>query len=186
MKESLVKKVVWHGGELSLMELCSLWAADASHLLRGCVVGALNGVGFVVQYEVRCDSSWHARRTWIDVSSPPERRQLTLSVDQAGRWTADDEAMDELEGLIDIDLGVTPSTNTLPIRRLDLDIGESADVTAVWVRLPNLHVSRLAQRYRRISTDEYEYSSRGGEFEARLHVDEHGLVTRYGSYWTAV
>ena len=43
----------------------------------------------------------------------------------------------------------------------------------------------LEQVYRRVGEREYEYESAGGAFRARLQVNEHGLVTRYGEYWTA-
>jgi hypothetical protein len=38
-------------------------------------------------------------------------------------------AVSAVEGCIDIDLKYSPSTNLLPIRRLNLAIGESAEVT---------------------------------------------------------
>src|SRR5712664_99467 len=38
----------------------------------------------------------------------------------------------------DIDLAVTPATNTLPIRRLNLEVGQSQEVTAAWLKFPDL------------------------------------------------
>jgi hypothetical protein len=37
------------------------------------------------------------------------------------------------EGCLDIDLGFSPSTNLLPIRRLTLAVGEAATVRAAWL-----------------------------------------------------
>ncbi len=94
-------------------------------------------------------------------------------------------ARDDLAGCIDVDLGITPSTNTLPIRRLNLQVGESADVTAAWVRFPELTVEPLAQRYTRLDERRYRYESTTG-FSAELEVDELGLVVRYGDIWERV
>jgi hypothetical protein len=85
-----------------------------------------------------------------------------------------------------VDLAVTPSTNTLPIRRLDLAVGEGRDVVAAWVRFPGLTIEPLPQRYVRIAEHQYRYESRGGEFTAELEVDTLGVVVRYGSFWERV
>ncbi len=87
---------------------------------------------------------------------------------------------------MDVDISVTPSTNTLPIRRLALAVGEGRDVTAAWVRLPQLIVEPLPQRYVRIADRQYRYESRGGAFTAALDIDELGLVTQYPPAWAQV
>lgn len=94
------------------------------------------------------------------------------------RW----DAVAGLDGLRDVDLGFTPATNTLPMRRLALEVGESAEVDAVWVRFPELEVARLPQRYTRLEGMRYRYESAGGAFLAELEVDANGLVIRYGKY----
>ena len=41
----------------------------------------------------------------------------------------------EYSDCVDVDLSFTPATNTLPIRRLGLDIGEEAEIHVAWLRL---------------------------------------------------
>jgi hypothetical protein len=69
---------------------------------------------------------------------------------------------------------------------LRLQPGQSADVTAAWIRLPALTVEPLAQQYTRTGEHSYRYASRGGAFTADLTVDDFGLVVRYGEYWERV
>ena len=71
-----------------------------------------------------------------------------------------------LKGCIDVDLGCSPSTNTLPIRRLRLGIGGSQTIHAAWVRFPELTVEKSAQTYSR--PDEFTYRYASGTFEAEL------------------
>jgi uncharacterized protein len=61
------------------------------------------------------------------------------------------------KGWSDVDLEVTPSTNTIPIRRLDLKVGESQEVNAVWVRFPSLELEPLRQQYTRHDENHYRY-----------------------------
>jgi hypothetical protein len=44
----------------------------------------------------------------------------------------------DLAGAVDIDISVSPFTNTLPIRRLRLARGLAADLTMAYVRVPEL------------------------------------------------
>jgi uncharacterized protein len=86
---------------------------------------------------------------------------------------------------VDVDLNVTPATNTLSLRRLNLEVGASAEVVAAWVRFPELTVEPLWQRYTRIAEDRYGYESDGG-FTSELRVDELGLVVSYKGLFVRV
>jgi hypothetical protein len=89
-------------------------------------------------------------------------------------------------GCLDVDLAFTPATNILPLRRLGLAVGESREVTAAWIRFPDLSVEPLPQRYTRLDERRVRYESRGGAFTAELEVDELGLVVRYPPLWERV
>ncbi|HEV3077650.1 MAG TPA: putative glycolipid-binding domain-containing protein [Thermoanaerobaculia bacterium] len=89
-------------------------------------------------------------------------------------------------GCLDVDLAFTPATNILPLRRLRLAVGESREMTAAWVRFPELSVEPLAQRYTRLDERRVRYESRGGAFTAELEVDELGLVVSYPPLWERV
>jgi hypothetical protein len=86
----------------------------------------------------------------------------------------------------DIDLSVTPSTNTLPLRRLNLQPGQSAEVTASWVRFPSLDVEPLRQVYRCIDATTFAYEAPDLGFEAEIVCDESKIVRRYGDLWAAI
>jgi hypothetical protein len=58
---------------------------------------------------------------------------LELFSDGAGRWTDDDGVrIRELQGAIDVDLGITPVTHSLAVRRLGLGVGETAKIPVAW------------------------------------------------------
>jgi hypothetical protein len=73
----------------------------------------------------------------------------------------------------------TPFTNTLPIRRLGLKPGESAEILAVYVRVPDLAVTTDRQRYTRLGERCYRYDSVDTDFTREVEVDERGLVVNY-------
>ena len=87
---------------------------------------------------------------------------------------------DRLAEALDVDLGGSPLTNTLPIRRIGLgrlpaDLATS--VTVVWVLLPGLTVLPAEQVYTSLGPGRVRYSGDG--FTADLEVDPEGFVVRY-------
>jgi hypothetical protein len=101
-----------------------------------------------------------------------------------GRWYRDGELLVLGPDCLDLDLALSPATNTLPIRRLDLDVGAVADITTAWVRIPELTVARSEQRYERISEHVYRFTT--DDFIADLEVDDFGIVTHYPAGWRAL
>jgi hypothetical protein len=183
MQSTTVRTVLWCPIKSPGAEQCALRRLANGFRLEGHVVGAAEGLPHHVHYIVDCDAAWRTRVVTVDQSLGPTRRTLRLDVEHSRRWRSGGAEYRELEGLVDVDLGVTPATNTLPIRRLGLAVGEWADVTAAWVRFPSLTVSPLAQRYERIAPAVYRYTSDGGRFTALLEVDDLGLVVRYEGGW---
>lgn len=138
------------------------------------------------RYEVRCDPDWATRSVDVSLIHGTGERSLRLSV-REGRWYEQETEHPALRGCLDVDLGWSPSTNTLPIRRLMLEVGAgSGPLTMAWVRFPELAIETLAQEYRRLSERTYRYSSRGGAFNAEIAVDEQGLVAAYEGVWQRV
>ena len=89
---------------------------------------------------------------------------------------------------MDIDFAATPFTNTLPIRRLGLQPGESAEVAVVYIDAPSLEVTPVRQRYTCLASDadggryRFEalpYAALPDGFMAELSVDADGLVRDY-------
>jgi hypothetical protein len=109
-------------------------------------------------------------------------KTLSLSVENRGVWHSLGQELREIHGCDDVDLAVTPATNTLPIRRLNLQVGSGESVIAAWVKFPDLAVQPLSQRYTRLTKDTYRYESNTG-FSAEIVVDDLGLVTAYRGGW---
>jgi hypothetical protein len=110
---------------------------------------------------------------------------LHVARNDIGEWTLGGAPARSLDGCDDIDLGFSPATNLLPIRRLGLNVGASAVVRAAWVRFPELATEVLEQVYTRLSRDHYLYESAGGAFRRELTVDEAGFVLDYPDLWRA-
>jgi len=155
-------------------------------LLRGTILALEKQGPAQADYEILCDAAWHTRRADVSLRDTTGERSLRLTVED-GRWSENGHERETVRGCIDIDLGWSPSTNTLPIRRLRLAVGQKSGViTAAWVRFPELTLEPLPQEYERLAERRYRYSSRGGAFTAELEIDEDGLVVDYERIWRRV
>jgi hypothetical protein len=160
-------------------EWCRLVESRAGIDLSGSVSGAIDGTPFRIDYAIACGADWLTRSARITRWLGAARQQFDIGCD-AGRWTIDGVAAPALDGATDIDLGFSPSTNTLPIRRLALAVGESADIRTAWLRFPDFDIVRGEQRYTRTAERLYRYES--GTYAADIAIDEAGLVTDYDEW----
>ena len=180
-------EIRWKRLDQPATERATLARLDDGWQLVGLVTGRDEAIGeYVLRYDVRVDAAWITRSAEVEGSLGAAPVKLRLTHDAAaGTWTRNGVAVPDLDGCIDVDLGFTPATNTLPIRRLSLAVGAAATVYAAWLRFPDFTVEVLEQRYIHEEPGVYHYESGGGHFRADLEVDAVGLVTRYGQYWVS-
>jgi hypothetical protein len=150
-------------------------------LLRGHTTAVEDGQAYAVRYEIALDDRWRTREARVVSDTIAGPRETVLRSDGDGRWTVDGEHAPQLDGLIDVDLEASACTNTLPIHRLALPLGEVTEAPAVYVRALDLSVTRLDQTYRRLNDRRYDYTSDGGDFRAVLEYDAAGLIVDYPS-----
>jgi uncharacterized protein len=161
--------------------LCLMVGEDGV-VADGMVIGVTEGHPFRVVYEVRCDVGWQVRAMRIGVPGEPPRVHVLSNGE--GNWTTPDgRFVPHLEGCTDVDISVTPFTNTLPIRRLGLAPMESAEVSVAYVEGAELQAWPEPQRYTCLEKGDrgglYRFLSLDSGFTADLLVDADGLVLDY-------
>jgi hypothetical protein len=145
------------------------------------------GVRARLSYVIECERDWRTRRAVITGSASATPVWFEFTADGEGHWTLNGAPLLLVEGALDIDLGFTPATNLLPIRRLDLAVGQCAEVRTAWIRFPELRVEALEQSYHREEDRVFRYDALvdGEHFRARLDTDEFGRVLLYQGLWEA-
>ena len=136
-----------------------------------------------LDYQVVCEPTWHTLSGRVAGWLGDQTIAVDLSVDSAGHWWLNGIEYPGVAGCIDLDLNFSPSTNLLPIRRLNLAIGQRATVKAAWLRFPGFVLEPLEQVYHRIGSERYRYESAGGQFVRELSVNAAGFVTVYPDFW---
>jgi hypothetical protein len=177
--------VLWRRLDRPGHEAARLTRSDARWHLDGIAVFAHEKRACRLDYRILCDSAWRSLSGEVSGWIGPERISVEVVSDSAGSWRLNGEPVPQVEGCIDLDLNFSPATNLLPIRRLNLQVGEAAEVRAAWLRFPSFRLELLEQTYRRTAESAYRYESAGGRFTAELRVDTAGFPLEYPGGWIA-
>ena len=184
--KSALRRVIWRRNfDERSFEECVVTAAPDGFDIAGHIIAAEDGAPLIVRYDIGCDENWSARSVAIEQKLGDMQRRLRL--ERAGDgWLVDGARDARLDGCVEPDLGLTPSTNALAIRRLDLAIGEAAEIRCAWVKFPALSVEPSLQRYERLGERDYRYTNVASGFTALVAVDVLALPVTYENIWTRI
>src|SRR5262245_29507160 len=136
---------------------------------------------FRLTYRLSWDESWQIRGAEMMAATDRSNQALILRTDGRGHWKrGDGQTIDELDGCLDLDIWPTPFTNSFPIRRKPLAIGERREFRMAWICAPDLTMHPQPQAYTRLADRLYLFENLDGSgFRAELPVDEDGIVVNY-------
>ncbi len=181
----MATRVLWQRVDGSGHEISSLEPHAGGWQLRGTALFAQGSLPCELNYRIDCDDLWQTRSASIRGYVGASVVSLDCAREPESIWRSNGIRVLEVEGCVDIDLGFSPSTNLLPIRRLGLSPGSSAKVRAAWVRFPELTIELLDQVYTRLDENLYLYESADGSFRRELTTGSDGFVVDYPGYWHA-
>ncbi len=177
--------VMWSPWEGPGLEHLRLTQNDDGILAESIMLGLKDGEPFRVRYEIRCDIQWTPHQVTVELLGG---KSVKLQSDGNGHWLSASVPVVALDGCIDVDISATPFTNTLPIKRLELGAGISANINVAYISVPDLDVRPLMQQYTcLVNTEEgglYRFRSLASGFIAELPTDSNGLVIDYPQLWT--
>jgi hypothetical protein len=175
--------ILWQGFVFPGHEACRLFSQDSHWHLEGTAVFSHEQQPCRLAYQIICDDAWRTLSAEVEGWLGKTVISVLIKTNPDQIWWLNGVEQPQAKGCTDIDLNFSPSTNLLPIRRLNLAIGEAAQVNAAWLRFPSFKLELLSQQYRRLDGTTYRYESGGGQFVADLKVNKSGFVVEYPGIW---
>ncbi|MBO9731138.1 MAG: putative glycolipid-binding domain-containing protein [Chitinophaga sp.] len=178
--------IIWQAEKWTATEYFTLAENGHGWLASGCINGVRDNTPFCIHYEIDITATWqvssfHIRQQGI---APTE---LRLTSDLHGHWfDKDNNHIDAFDNCMDIDISLTPFTNTLPVKRLPFEPNESKVLDMLYINLPDFELQKVQQRYTRLSEYKYQYDNISNDFTAVLPFDEHHIVKDYPGIFTRI
>ncbi len=132
-------------------------------------------------YEVSADAAWRARSEKVSGFLGKKAVDLRIRSAGTGPWKVNGVSKVSVRNCVDIDLGFTPATNLIALRRLSLKVGQRAEAPAAYLQFPEMRLVVLPQTYLRIGRAEYEAPTVGYSGTLRVLPSGPGLFERVAS-----
>jgi hypothetical protein len=178
--------VLWKRLDAEGHDSCRLLQQATGYELQGVAAFWEAGAPCGLTYAVSCDASWQTLRAQVRGHVADQALELEILRTEDGRWRLDGEEQPLLRGLVDVDLGFTPATNLLVLRRLALAVGAQSPAPAAYLAFPERRLMRLEQTYHRLEPDRYHYTASAYHYDDVLTVSPTGFVLDYPGLWRAV
>lgn len=179
------KSITWKGlGFYNTTEICNITFGDTIEI-NSIITGQAEDIPFSAQYFIQTDTNWKTQRFEVrSIISEKKQEEVILSRDQDDNWILKGQRLDMLKSCAEIDISVTPFTNTLAIHHLKLEPGEEKKIEVLYVNVIDHELKRAEQIYTRISPFEYRFATIEKDFTAVIAVDNLGLVVNYPELFT--
>jgi hypothetical protein len=175
--------ILWRRLDLEGHDACMLCATESGWRLQGHALFLHDGQPCSLAYVVECDAGWSTRFARVDGFAGVKELHYEVERRADGQWMLNGVGQAEAAGLVDVDLGFTPATNLLAVRRFNLVVGMGTPAPAAYLAFPELRLTRLDQTYKRLDENRYAYAAPAFGYEAVLTVSSAGFVLDYPGLW---
>jgi hypothetical protein len=172
-------EIFWESGEYDSTEKCQWTHTGSRSEIRSAVDVKQDGTLHRVEYHIKTNEN--GETLYFHVANRHDNliEHFIFESDGKGNWQSNHRSMDDFKGCIDIDMPITPSTNSLPIHRLNLPVGGEEVIQVLYVDILSNKLTPVKQKYTRLSDHEYKYENVPNDFETTIRVDESGFVVDY-------
>lgn len=177
--QSMQTNLLWAGREYHSIENCLVDTTNKGSEITSTIIGHYDNKIYQVEYRIKTNHNWET--VFFEINSRHSNRiqSLLFEGDGKGNWTSNNKQASQFKGCIDIDIPLTPFTNTLPINRLKLIQDQEQEIQVIYLDLLEEQIKPVRQKYKRLSNTEYHYENVPNDFEANIQVDESGFVIDY-------
>lgn len=173
--------ILWTGREYYSLENCLINVTNSGTEVLSTIVGMYHDHLYHVEYLIKTNTAWETVFFELKSRYANKIQKFQFEADGKGNWMTHGKRADQFKGCIDIDIPLTPFTNTLPINRLKLSTQDEQQILVLYIDVLEQQIRPVHQKYSKLSTTKYHYENVPNDFEAEIEVDEAGIVVDYPS-----
>ena len=171
--------ILWTGREYYSLENCLVDTNSNGTTITSTIIGRYANKIYYVAYKIKTNYNWETLFFEVHSRHSNQTQVITCEGDGKGNWKSEGKELVQFKGCIDIDIPLTPFTNSLPINRLRLSDKQTQQIEVIYLDLLEQKITAVKQKYTRTSESEYHYENVPNDFEANIQVDEDGFVVDY-------
>jgi uncharacterized protein len=168
----------WKSRHYNTAEQCTIEHGTKGMAVTSRIEGSYHGSLLLVDYDITLNERWEVMTFRVD-GRYDELIVAFGGKKENGRWIVNDEPLPECETCFDIDISLTPFTNTLPIKRLDLEEGVRTRIDVLYIDIFENTIGRRQQLYQKLPDDRYRFENVPKDFEATIKFDADSFVKTY-------
>lgn len=170
--------LTWHSDEYSSTEHCIVRQMVSGYEILSNISGRYEDKAFEAKYLIATNNDWQTTLTKVRLDTGNKRTELLFVKNDNGTWYFDGRPDERFDGCIDVDIPLTPFTNTLPVNRLKMAIGGSELIKVIYIDVFE-GIRTVQQKYTRLSASTYKYENVPNDFEAVITMDDAGFILEY-------
>src|SRR5687768_14317861 len=104
--------ILWTGREYYSLENCLVNTSGTGSTITSTIIGWYEGAIYKVDYQIKTNAQWET--VFLEINSRLNNHLQTFRFegDGKGNWTNNGQQEERFNGCIDVDIAVTPFTNT--------------------------------------------------------------------------
>lgn len=171
--------VLWTGRAYYSLENCLVNTKEDGTEITSVIVGSYENALYRVEYQIKTNPDWETVSFEIKCQHDNKITSYNFQSDGTGNWNNNGVPVANFKGCIDIDISLSPFTNTLPIKRLRLPLRKPEQIKVLYIDLLKKNIKAVQQKYTRLSDTTYQFENVPNDFDAVITIDELGLVVDY-------
>jgi uncharacterized protein len=182
--EALMSSAFWQRLDIAGCDAARLLKLADGFQLSGNAVFLKAGEPTALRYSLALAHDWSTREARVEGFMGNRRLNDHIARTTAG-WMMNGRDFG-MADVLDLDLGFTPATNMVQLKRIALAIGDEADFDVAWFDAGSDRIERLPQQYRRVTGSEYDYRSPTFDYRETLQLAPNGFAQEYPGLWTMI
>jgi uncharacterized protein len=169
----------WSGKSYHSLENCMIRSVGGLTMISSVIVGLHNEKTYRIRYTIQTNADWQTLQCDLIAEIDGELQNYSFRNVGNNQWTMNGVLHPEFDGCTEVDISLTPLTNTLPINRLKLKATAEAEINVICMDVLKQEVNITRQKYKKVSADEYRFENVPNDFKAIIKVNAEGFVTDY-------
>lgn len=172
-----MKSYHWKGIYYNSIENCAVNIAAHGIVIKSDIIGKHDNTSFNCEYRIETTTEWTTKS--FEIRYTLNGISHTISALHETDWIVNGETRPEFRNCTDIDITLTPFTNSLPINRLKLQNSKPQQIEVLYIDVLKNTFRIAQQQYTKRSASVYNFQNVPNDFEADIIVDNDGFVKHY-------